>query len=169
MTFKYILWPKPQVSENSNNKTDCELSADYLRSLNSVLLAQVSVDQKNWVQSERQCHSFQCTIVFVPSVRFLSAHRLACEQNFSFLSALSQACPGAGGKLWIYGLCQLKSCSCSLLLLETWSNFMAWSFQRHVSYPKEVINNSLEDILKCHCSWLNPVVDYYSSTNSLRQ
>lgn len=85
---------------------------------------------------------------------------LRAEPLLSNTSALPQACPGAGGKLWVYGLYQLKSCSCSLLLLVTRSNFTAWSFQSRVSYHQGVINNSLEGILKCHSSWLNPIVGY---------
>lgn len=79
-------------------------------------------------------------------------------------SALSQACPGAGGKLCVCDLFHLKGCWCSSLLLETWSNFMAWSFRSRASHCKEVINNSLEETLKCPSYW-NPIV---GSTNSLR-
>lgn len=42
---------------------------------------------------------------------------------------------------------------------------MAWSFQSRVCHWKGMINNSLEEILKCHPSCLNPTV---GSRNSSR-
>lgn len=165
MTFKYILRAKPQVSENSNNKIDCELSIDYLRSLNSAWLEQVPLDPKRstelgpeWKETPHLSARHSLSPLWSWQTSWCSCLRAECL--LSHTSALPQACPGAGGKLWVYGLCHLKSCSCSLLLLVTWSNFTAWSFQSGVSYRKGVINNSLEDILKCHPSWLNPIVGY---------
>lgn len=74
-------------------------------------------------QKEILC-SLQCTIGRVYSVGFylvLTDLLVVPQQNtsrtLSDMSTLSQARPGAGGKLLVYDLCQLKSCSHSLLLL----------------------------------------------------
>lgn len=126
VTFKHIPCLKPQASENCmNNNQELTLSCILQFHVPGAGFSRPTELCRAGGRVEGRTHCIlQCTTLspplgFARSWQFCWCCCLRAAPLVPHTTALPQACPGAGGQLRAYDLSQLKSCSCSRLLLVT--------------------------------------------------